>query len=142
MKNRFLSFLKKYYCLVIFSLLHPLAMATADIWGGIRLGNNALGPIRTYDIFFLCFEPLLHFAYGCIAYLCTRKILLTNAIPIVVYFAYVSVACFEPYDKFYDHMIIVSFFVLLPIAFALLGTLITTGLYKSYNYVIRRIKGE
>lgn len=142
MKNRLLSFLKKYYCLVIFSLLHPLAMATADIWGGIRLGSNALGPIRTYDIFFLSFEPLLHFAYGCIAYLCTRKILLANAIPTIIYFAYVSIALFQPCDEFYDYVIIVSFFVLFPIVFSLLGTFITAGLHKTYTFIIRQKKSE
>lgn len=139
MKNRFLSFLKKYYCLVIFSLLHPLAMATADIWGGIEIRGMSAGYFGhpyTYDFYCIFLAPILHFIHGCITYVLTKRAFIPNAIVAVVYSVYFGIMFFD--NSFYPFLL----FGLIPIAFSLLGSLITAGLHKTYTFIIRQKKSE
>lgn len=140
MKNRFLSFLKRYYILMILSLVHPLAMTTTEHWGRIIITKNALGPFRTYDFYLICFLPIFYFIYGCITYIITKKAFIPNAIPTIIFFIYFSVFYLKDIDFSIENFHSMLFFALFPIVFSMIGTLITAGFYKVIKFAKKSVK--
>lgn len=130
MKNRFLAFLKRYYILMILSLVHPLAMATTQYLGDIIISRNALGPFRTYDFYLICFLPIFNFIYGCIMYKIAKNVFVSNAIPIIIYFICFGVFYLKDLVFSIDYFYSILFFTLYPTIFSLIGAGVTAFFYK------------
>ena len=129
MENRFLNFFKRYYILMILSLVHPLAMTTTKYWGRIIITRTNLGPFRTYDFYLFCFVPISYLIYGCITYIITKKIFIPNAIPTVIFFIYFCIFHLKNLDFSTEKFHAILFFTLFPIVFSILSTLLTAGFY-------------
>ena len=138
MKNRFLTFLKRYYILMILGLVHPLAMATTQYWGNIILSRDALGPFRTYDFYLICFLPIFSFIYGCIMCIIAKNIFVSNAVLTVIYFICFSVSYLKELVFSTDYLYSILFFTLFPIVFSMIGSGITAFIYR----VIKSLKGN
>ena len=138
MKNRFLTFLKRYYILMILGLVHPLAMATTQYWGNIILSRDALGPFRTYDFYLICFLPIFSFIYGCIMYIIAKNIFVSNAVLTVIYFICFSVSYLKELLFSTHYFYSILFFTLFPIIFSMIGSGITAFIYR----VIKSLKGN
>ena len=130
MKNRFLTFLKKYYILIILSLVHPLAMATTQYWGRVIISRNALGPFRTYDFYLICFLPIFNFIYGCIMYIIAKNVFISNAIPTIIYFLCFGVLYLKDLAFSIDYFYSILFFSLFPIVFSMIGAGVTAFIYR------------
>lgn len=139
MKNKFLNFLKRYYILIILSLLHPCAMATTVYWGRIFITESALGPFRTYDLYVIFLIPILYFIYGCVAYIMTKKVFISNIIPTVIFLIYFGISVFKDFEFSIEKFYAMLFFVLFPIAFSMLGTLVTVGVYKIKKFIKKSV---
>ena len=130
MKNRFLKFLQRYYILIILSLVHPLAMVTAEYWGNVIITRGALGPFRSYDFYLVCFLPIFHFVYGGISFIITKKVFIPNFTPTAIYFMYFGALYLKKFDFAIENFYSMLFFSLFPIVFSMIGTLITAGVSK------------
>ncbi len=108
-------------------------MSTSRYWGNTVISRNFLGDFRTYELYFLIL-PIFHFVYGCVIYIITKKIFITNLIPIVVYLIYF---CSE-IEKIYA----ILFFIIIPVVFSISGTLITAGIYKTVKSIRKLIKDK
>ncbi len=136
MKNRFLAFLKRYYILMILSLVHPLAMATTQYWGNIIILQNALGPFRTYDFYLICFLPIFNFIYGCLMYIIAKSVFVSNAIPIIIYFICFGTFYLKDLVSLTNYFYSILFFTVFPIIFSMIGASITAFIY----YIIKSAK--
>ena len=129
MKNKLLDFLKRYWILIILSLIYPLVMVYFRLFGNTVIWRNALGDFGVYELYIIFILPILHVIYGCITYAVTKKILIPNAIPAVIYFLY-----FFPlavgFKRAEDVFVSIAIFVLVPVVFSVIGTLATAGIYK------------
>ena len=135
-KKRFLDFLKRYYILMILSLVHPLAMATTQYWGNIIISRDVLGPFRTYDFYLICFLPIFSFIYGCIMYIIAKNVFVSNAIPVIIYFICFGVSYLKDLVFSIDYFYSMLFFTLFPIVFSMMGAGITALIYS----IIKSIK--
>ncbi len=128
MKNKLLDFLKRYGILIILSLIYPLVMVYFRFFGNTIIGRNELGPYGIYELYIIFILPALHVIYGCVTYAVTKKILIPNAIPAVTYILYFlsfAVHFNRAEDGFFAML-----FALVPVAFSVIGTLATAGIYK------------
>jgi hypothetical protein len=129
MKNKLLDFLKRYGILIILSLIYPLVMVYFRFFGNTTISKNALGDFGYYEFYIILILTALHVVYGCITYAVTKKILIPNAIPAVIYFLY-----FFPlavgFKRAEDVFVSIAIFVLVPVVFSVIGTLATAGIYK------------
>lgn len=138
MKNRFLAFLKRYYILMVFGLVHPLAMATTQYWGNVIISRDALGPFRTYDFYLICFLPIFNFIYGCIMYIIAKNVFISNAIPTIIYFICFGVFYLKDLVFSIDYFYSILFFTLFPIIFSMIGAGVTAFIYR----IIKSLKGN
>lgn len=129
MKNKLLDFLKRYGILIILSLIYPLAMVYFRIFGNTIITRHALGDFGVYELYIIFILPALQVIYGCITYAVTKKILVPNAIPAVIYFVYFLPGALN-FKRAEDVFVSIVIFVLVPIAFSVFGTLATAGIYK------------
>ncbi len=136
MKNRFLAFLKRYYILMILSLVHPLAMATTQYWGDKLISRDALGPFRTYEFYLICFLPIFSFIFGCIMYKITKRVFVSNVISMIIYFIWFGVFYLKDLVFSIDHFYSILFFALFPVVFSTIGASITAFIY----YVRKQMK--
>ena len=129
MKSNFLNFLKRNFIFIILSFVHPLAMLTFKYWGTIVLSNTALGPFRTYDFYVICFLPIFHFIYGCVAYIIIKKIWFPQLILFVSSFVFLII--------FNIHMLFNGMALsVISIIFSLIGTIVTSFIC----WIIREMK--
>ena len=129
MINRFLAFLRRYYIVMILSLVHPLAMATTQYWGNIIISQNALGPFRTYDFYLICFLPIFNFMYGCIMYIIAKSVFVSNAIPIIIYFICFGAFYLKDLVSSTNYFYSILFFTVFPIIFSMIGASITAFIF-------------
>ena len=129
MKNKLLDFLKRYGILIILSLIYPLVMVYFRIFGNTIITRNALGYFGVYELYIIFILPALQVIYGCITYAVTKKILVPNAIPAVIYFVYFLPGALN-FKRAEDVFVSIVIFVLVPVAFSVFGTLATAGIYK------------
>ena len=61
-------------------------MSTIQYWGTIVIFRDALGPTRMYDLYLVLILPIFHFLYGCVAYIITKKIWLSQLILLIISF--------------------------------------------------------
>lgn len=130
MKNRFLSFLKRYYILIILSLLHPLAIITVQYWGGIVISRGVLGPFRTSDFYLIFIMPIFHFIYGCIAYKITKKIFIPSSIVILTNFVFLCLISLVKLNFSIDMIMQILLFPMLTAIFSMIGAGITAFIYR------------
>ena len=129
MKKVILDFLKKYYVLMLVSLIHPIAVATDGYWGHTIIVQNATVLFRTYELYLICILPILHFVYGCVTYMVTKKIIVPIAVPTVIYMVGFSILAFRGFIFTLDNFLTMIILALFPIVFAWLGILVTLGIY-------------
>ena len=129
MKNKLLDFLKRYGILIILSLIYPLVMVYFRFFGNTTITRHALGDFGVYELYIIFILPALQVVYGCITYAVTKKILVPNAIPSVIYFVYFLPGALR-FNRAEDVFVSIVIFVLVPIAFSVFGTLATAGIYK------------
>ena len=129
MKNKLLDFLKRYWILIILSLIYPLVMVYFRLFGNTVIWRNALGDFGVYELYIIFILPILHVIYGCVTYAVTKKILIPNAIPAVIYFVYFLPGALR-FKRAEDVFVSIVIFVLVPVAFSIIGTLATAGIYK------------
>ena len=125
MKNRFWVFLKRYYILMFLNFVHPLAMATTQYWGDKLISRDTLGPFRTYEFYLICFLPIFSFIFGCIMYKITKRVFVSNAISMIIYFLWFGVFYLKDLVFSIDQFYSILFFALFPVVFSTIGASIT-----------------
>lgn len=133
MKNRFLSFLRKYWFCLLLSIIMVIGIHLSTRYADVYKTGN-VGDMIRFDLgeLYLIFGlPLYSFVYGCLSYTILKKAWLPQLILFGVTFIHWFIYGIEA--LFWEGTYILS---AVPVIFSLIGTGITSLIYT----IIKSIK--
>ena len=133
MKNRFLSFLRKYWFCLLLSIIMVIGIHLSTRYADVYKTGNVGDMIRfdLGDLYLIFGLPLYSFVYGCLSYTILKKAWLPQLILFGVTFIHWFIYGIEA--LFWEGTYILS---AVPVIFSLIGTGITSLIYtiiKSIN---------
>ena len=133
MKNRFLSFLRKYWFCLLLSIIMVIGIHLSTRYADVYKTGNVGDMIRfdLGDLYLIFGLPLYSFVYGCLSYTILKKAWLPQLIFFGVTFIHWFIYGIEA--LFWEGTYILS---AVPVIFSLIGTGITSLIYtiiKSIN---------
>ena len=133
MKNRFLSFLRRYWICILLSVIMVIGLHLSSRYADLYETGSAGDMIRfdLYDLYIVYAMPLYSLVYGCLSYIIVKKTWFPQLILFGVTFIYWFISGIEA--LFWEGTYILS---AVPIIFSLIGAGIASFIYN----IIKSIK--
>ena len=133
MKNRFLSFLKKYWFCFLLSIIMVIGMLLSTVFADLYVSGKGYIRFDLQALYLIFGLPLYSLIYGCLSYIKVKKIWLPQLILFLVAFLYWF--RFDINALAWAGTFIWSTY---PVIFSLIGTVITAFIC----YLIKSIKED
>lgn len=133
MKNRFLDFLRKYWLCFLLSIIMVIGIYLSTRYAHLYESGSVGDMIRfdLMELYLVIGLPIYSLIYGCIAYIKTRRILISQLILFGISFVYWFIYGLEA--LFWPGTYIWSVY---PVIFSLIGTILTAFIYS----IIKTVK--
>ena len=138
MKNRLLSFCKKYWLCFLLSVIYIIGLALTDCFADAYISGNGTIKFNLNELYRLFFVPLFALLYGCLSFVVSKNPWLPQLIFFVFTFAY-----WFGFDIKNLAWLGTYFWTVYPLVLSFLGTGITALIYcviKAIKHIIKTTK--
>ena len=131
MKNRFLHFLRKYWLCFLFSVIMIIGLSLSTCYANLYESGRGYIRFDLRELYLIFGLPIYSIMYGCLSYIKTKRIWVTQFILCIITFLYWF--RFDINELAWAGTYIWSVY---PVIFSLIGTILTAFIYS----IIKSVK--